>query len=119
MARSSRCAPRASLPAHATLNYAGLTLSGAELQAAFEAALGRPLQRAVFPWWLLRLAAPVWPMGRALLEMRYLWQRPHRLDDARLRALSGEVPSTPLADIVRQCLSDLIPGPPGRSGARV
>ncbi len=108
---------RAELPAHATLNYAGLTLTGAQLQAAFEAALGRPLKRAEFPWWLLRLAAPVWPMGRALLEMRYLWQRPHRLDDARLRALIGEVPATPLADIVRQSLPDLVQGQPGRSAA--
>ncbi len=56
-------------------------------------------------------------MGRALLEMRYLWQRPHRLDDARLRALIGEVPVTPLADIVRQSLPDLEQGQPGRSAA--
>ena len=52
-------------------------------------------------------------MFRALLEMRYLWQRPHRLDDARLRALLGPVPATPLADVVQQCIAGL----PGGAGA--
>ena len=98
---------RAQLAPHTALNHAGLTLTGAELQAAFEAALGRPLRRTNFPWPLLRLATPFSPMLRALFEMRYLWQRPHRLDDRRLRALLGEVPATPLAEVVRQCLAGL------------
>ena len=101
---------RAGLVPYTVLHHAGLTLTGAELQAAFEAALGRPLQRRAFPWWLLRLAAPVVPMFRALLEMRHLWLRPQRLDDARLRALLGPaLPATPLAEVVRQCLA-ILPG---------
>ena len=100
---------RAGLAPYTVLHHAGLTLTGAELQATVEAALGRPLQRRAFPWWLLRLASPVVPMFRTLLEMRHLWQRPHRLDDARLHALLGQVPATPLADVVRQCLG-LLPG---------
>ena len=102
---------RASLAPYTVLHHAGLTLTGAELQAAFDAAgaadVRRPLRRTAFPWWALRLAAPVVPMFRALLEMRYLWQRPHRLDDARLRALLGPVPATPLADVVQQCIAGL------------
>ena len=101
---------RAELAPYTVLHHAGLTLTGAELQAAFEAALGRPLQRRAFPWWLLRLASPVVPMFRAALEMRHLWLRPHRLDDARLRALLGPaLPATPLAEVVRQCLA-MLPG---------
>jgi nucleoside-diphosphate-sugar epimerase len=98
---------RAPLAPHTALNHAGCTLTGAQLQAAFEAALGRPLRRARFPWPLLRLATPFSPMLRALFEMRYLWQRPHRLDDSRLRTLLGEVPQTPLAEVVRHCLAGL------------
>ena len=98
---------RASLAPFTVLHHAGLTLTGADLQAGFEAGLGRPLRRTAFPWWALRLASPVVPMFRALLEMRYLWQRPHRLDDSRLRALLGPVPATPLADVVRQCIAGL------------
>ena len=101
---------RADLAPHTVLHHAGLTLTGAELQAAVEAALGRPLQRRAFPWWTLRLAAPVVPMFRALLEMRHLWQRPHRLDDSRLRALLGTLPATPLPAVVAQALAALPPG---------
>ena len=101
---------RADLAPHTVLHHAGLTLTGAELQAAVEAALGRPLQRRAFPWWTLRLAAPVVPMFRALLELRHLWQRPHRLDDSRLRALLGTLPATPLPAVVAQALAALPPG---------
>lgn len=93
------------LPPHAVLHHAGLTLTGAQLQQAFEAALGRPLRAAAFPWPLLRLATPFSPMLRALFEMRYLWQRPHQLDGSRLQALLGPAPQTPVDAIARQCLA--------------
>ena len=38
------------------------------------------------------------PTFRELLEMRYLWQVPVRMDNARLRALVGQEPHTPLDD---------------------
>jgi hypothetical protein len=46
-------------------------------------------------WLPLHLARPVWPMARCLVEMRYLWDTPHRLDGARLRALLPEFGVTP------------------------
>lgn len=98
---------RAELAPHTVLHYAGLTLTGAELHAAIETAAGRPLQRTLFPWWLLRLASPFAPMLRALLQMRYLWQRPHRLDETRLRTLIGPVPRTPVVEVMRSCLATL------------
>lgn len=61
---------RVALAPHTVLNHAGFTLSGAELQAAFEATLGRPLRRARFRWPLLRLATPLSPLLRALFELR-------------------------------------------------
>ena len=100
---------RAGLAPYTVLHHAGLTLTGAQLQAAFAAALGRPLRAKAFPWWLMRLAAPFAPLPRALLEMRYLWQRPHQLDGSRLRALLAQtgvlVPDTPLDMVVRACLA--------------
>jgi len=98
---------RAALPAHAVLHFPGLTLTGAQLQQAFEAALGRPLQTRHFPWPLLRLATLFSPMLRSLFEMRYLWQRPHQLDGTQLQALLGRVPQTPLDTVVRQCIAGL------------
>ena len=58
-------------------------------------------------WALIRLAAPFMPMWRELLVMRYLWQQPHALDDAGLRALIGSVPQTPLPQALRSALVEL------------
>jgi len=104
-------AARAQLAPHTVLHFAGHTLTGAQLQQAFEGALGRPLRATTFPWGLLRLATPFSPMLRALFEMRYLWQRPHQLEGGRLRALIGPEPHTPLDQMVRQCLA-MLPGTP-------
>lgn len=99
------------LPDFAVLHYAGLTLSQGALHAALEAALGRSLARTSFPWPLIRAAS--WlpgragAMPRALLEMRYLWLRPHRLVEDRLAALIGDVPHTPLPQVARDVLSQL------------
>jgi len=101
------------LPPHAVLHYAGLTLTGEQLHRGFEAAIGHPLQRAAFPWWLMRLVAPFAAMPRALIEMRYLWQRPHRLDETALRQLIGEVPRTPTDAVLRNCLQILTSGASG------
>lgn len=114
---------RAQLPAFAALHYAGLTLTGAELHALVERAVGRPLRHARFPWWLMRLIAPVAAMPRALLEMRHLWLRPHRLDETRLAQLIGSVPHTPADQVLRACLAalpgvSLAPAEPVRSAAR-
>ena len=98
---------RAALPAHAVLHYAGLTLTGAQMHALIESALGGKMKAVAFPWWLMRLAAPFAAMPRALIEMRYLWQRPHRLDERDLQRLIGEVPHTPAAEVVRRCVADL------------
>lgn len=95
------------LPPHAVLHYAGLTLTGDELHGLLETAVGQRLKRARFPWWLMRLSAPFAAMPRALLEMRYLWQRPHRLDETALRALIGEVPHTDAEQVLRNCVAAL------------
>lgn len=49
-----------------------------------------------FPWPLLRLASPFVTTLRELLEMRYLWRTPVRLDNRRLLATLGHEPHTPL-----------------------
>jgi nucleoside-diphosphate-sugar epimerase len=100
------------------LHVEGLTLTGRELHAALEQATGHPLRIAQMPWWLLKLASPLSPMMRALLEMRYLWDRPHRLDGSKLAQLIGKVPSTPLVQIVRDSLTTGKAGAAGMVEAR-
>ena len=103
---------RAELAGHHSLHFKGHTLTGNEFKAATETLLGRPLRSGSMPWWLMRLAAPFAPMLREVLAMRYLWERPHALDDSALRALIGRVPHTPLPQALRATL-----GAPDQSSA--
>ncbi|WP_431274130.1 SDR family NAD(P)-dependent oxidoreductase [Variovorax ureilyticus] len=81
---------------------------GTQMQAAIRRASGRPdLPVRRFPWRLAMLASPFVPMLRELREMRYLWQTPVRLRNARLVALLGSEPHTQLDAAVRATLEGL------------
>ena len=59
------------------------------------------------PWWAITLAAPFVETFRELLEMRYLWKKPLRLDNAKLVSLLGAEPHTPLDQALRETLIGL------------
>jgi nucleoside-diphosphate-sugar epimerase len=81
---------------------------GTRMIAAIRQASGRPdLPVRRFPWSLLTVASPFVPMFRELREMRYLWQVPVRLTNARLIGTLGAEPRTPLEAAVRATLADL------------
>ena len=65
--------------------FPGYTLSLTELSQLIERASGDAVRLKRMSWLPLFLAAPFWPMGRKLIEMRYLWSMPHRLDDTGFR----------------------------------
>ncbi len=100
-------AMRDRLRGHRRLHFAGHTLTGEDLRWAFEAQTGRTLRTVDLPWGWIRLMSPFVPMWRELLTMRYLWQRPHALDDSALRALIGDVPHTPLPQALHAALAQL------------
>ena len=60
-----------------------------------------------FPWWLLTLASPFVTVFREMNEMRYLWQQPVQMRNARLLELLGDEPHTPLDEAVRTTLVGL------------
>jgi nucleoside-diphosphate-sugar epimerase len=68
-----------------------------------------------FPWWLVRLAIPFNETLRELWEMRYLWRQPVRMDNARLVAVLGAEPHTPLDEAVERSLEGLGCLPSGTS----
>jgi len=84
---------------------------GTQLAAAVQRVVARrtgkvPATRK-FHWWLVRLAAPFVVTLRELLEMRYLWRQPVRMSNARLVAVLGREPHTPLDDAVETTLVGL------------
>jgi nucleoside-diphosphate-sugar epimerase len=62
---------------------------------------------AAFPWWLLTVAAPFVTTFREMREMRYLWRNSLRMDNARLAAVLGREPHTPLEAAVEATLAGL------------
>jgi len=96
---------RAELPRFTEVLFPGYTLTGAELAAGLAAALGRPLRLRRMSWLPLHLARPFWPMARGLLEMRYLWNMPHRIDGAGFADLLPGFAPTPLPEALAQAVT--------------
>lgn len=99
---------RNALPAFADIPFPGYTLTGEEIRAALERVTGRNVTLKRMNWLPLQLARPFWPMARHLLEMRYLWTKPHYLDgECFVRAVPDFV-ETPLDDALASAVKDHI-----------
>ncbi|HEY0301798.1 MAG TPA: hypothetical protein VGC36_10715, partial [Rhizomicrobium sp.] len=80
---------------------------GGELVDSIRRVVGKSVPLRLLPWWALRALSPVVPLFREMAEMRYLWQQPLRLDNAKLLAVLGSEPHTPVDDAVRATLIGL------------
>ena len=97
---------------HTRLQFAGHTLTGAELLDGLERAaraLGVPaathgLRRSRMRWAPVHVAGLFVPMLRELARMSYLWHVPHALDGSALQRLVGQLPSTPVDAALREAL---------------
>ncbi|ASG20170.1 NAD-dependent epimerase/dehydratase family protein [Nitrospirillum viridazoti] len=99
------------LAAFETFHFGGHWLErGVDMARAIQRVVvargGRQPTITTFPWWLVTLASPFVTMFRELREMRYLWQRPVRLENAKLKAFLGSEPHTPLDQAVATTLTD-------------
>ncbi|UTH72912.1 NAD-dependent epimerase/dehydratase family protein [Chromobacterium sp. IIBBL 290-4] len=68
---------------------------------------GGDAKLAAFPWWLIRLIAPFNATLREMLEMRYLWRQPVRMDNGKLLGVLGRERLTPLDEAVEATLKGL------------
>lgn len=97
------------LEACAVVHFGGHWLEGgADLVAALRRVTGAknmPVKR--FPWPVLYILSPFVPMFHELIEMRYLWREPVRLDNAKLVSLLGAEPHTPLDEALRATLGEM------------
>jgi nucleoside-diphosphate-sugar epimerase len=84
---------------------------GTQLVGAIRRVVARRTEREPgvggFPWALVKLASPFNATFRELGEMRYLWQTPVRMQNARLIATLGHEPNTPIDEAVEATLSGL------------
>jgi nucleoside-diphosphate-sugar epimerase len=107
---------RAELPTFATFNFGGHWFDrGVEVAEAVLRSANKPQGRiGTFPWPMARVLSPVAPLFREVLEMRYLWTYPLKLDNSRLVDFLGEEPHTPVDTAVATALRSLgcLPGEP-------
>jgi nucleoside-diphosphate-sugar epimerase len=105
-------ARRDSLEPFATFHMKGhWDHDGAQMVRAIQRVVTRrtalePAVRA-FPWGFVLMAAPFVTTFREMLEMRYLWRVPLRMDNAHLEAAIGAEPHTPLDQAVETTLVGL------------
>jgi len=82
-------------------------VTGTGLIDALRHVVGKNVPVRAFPWWLMRLAAPFGGFPREVVEIEPFWRHPRRLDNARLVALIGAEPRTPLDGAVASTLAGL------------
>lgn len=99
----------AELETFAVFNFGGHWFErGVELAEAIRLVAEQPKAPIrSLPWPLIYLIAPFVTTLREMLEMRYLWKRPLRLDNAKLTAFLGEEPHTPTDRAVAVALDTL------------
>jgi len=96
-----------------TFHMQGQTLTGDALAEALSEAAGRKLAVHRLPWIAIKAMSPFNETMREMLEMRYLWERPVLLNNAKLVARLGEEPRTPIVEALRAALAgmDALPRP--------
>jgi len=102
---------RDTLPTFSNFHMAGHWDSdGSQMAGAITRVMGRygvDVKARRFPWWVVWAAAPFVTTLRELLEMRYLWSRPVRMDNTHLLNALGREPHTPLDEAVHATLKGL------------
>jgi len=91
---------------------------GIEMARAISRIAGRDLPVKRLPWWAIPLIAPFNETMREMLEMRYLWQRPLRLENRKLLRFLGEEPHTPIDEALHATLTSLRCLAPAQSPAQ-
>ncbi len=108
-------ARRNTLKAFEVFHFAGHSITGQQwldviqpiAQAQGWVKPDAPLRSSQLPWSVIRIGALFVPTWAALMEMRYLWDTAHALDNRKLVAMLGKEPHTPLAQAVSMTLNDL------------
>lgn len=96
---------RASLAQFEDIPFPGYTLTGRELCQEVERASARELRLKKMNWLPIRLVSPFWAMGRRLIEMSYLWNKPHQLDGRKFNRLLPDFEPTTIDTAVAQAVS--------------
>lgn len=107
LARRDRLEPFARFHMAGHWDADGTRMSGAIRKVVARRTGAAEPRVSAFPWWLLTLASPFVTTFREMREMRYLWQTPVAMDNAKLVAFLGREPHTPLEEAVEAALDGM------------
>lgn len=98
------CEIRETLPRFADIPFEGFALTGDELITAVEDAIDQKLKVKTVPWGIISAVGIFSPLIREVVAMRYLWNKPHRLDGTAMDVLLPDFKPTPLRVALQQAL---------------
>jgi nucleoside-diphosphate-sugar epimerase len=87
--------------------FEGYTLSGEDLAQALERVTGRSLKCKDVGWFGFHLLRPFMPFMKGMIEMRYMWSKPHHLGNKRFKEILPDFASTPLDDALAKAIAPL------------
>lgn len=99
---------RKMLPRFTEANFPGYTLTGQDMARLIGKTLKREVRVKRMPWWPVRLASLVWPLGAKLVEMRYLWDKPHHLTRESFDALLPDFQTTPVEEALAAAVAAVL-----------
>lgn len=85
----------------------GLTFSHQELADRLSDLTGRVWRVKRFPWFLMRITSPFWELAREMIDMRHLYDTPHRLGSAKFDRLLPDFRSTSSDEVLIRLFGDL------------
>jgi nucleoside-diphosphate-sugar epimerase len=103
---------REMLPQFSDIAFPGYTLTARDLIGLCEQVLDQKLRLKRMSWAPIHIARPFWPLAKHLLEMRYLWDKPHHLSADSFDALLPDFrPTDPVEALTRAITPVLNQGP--------
>jgi nucleoside-diphosphate-sugar epimerase len=98
---------RETLPAFCAMGFAGHNITGQQLVDGLTATIGKPLKLGSLPWPLLKLVSLFSPNLKGVVDMAYLWNRPHAIHGAAFKALVPNFTHTPFSQALSEACAQL------------
>jgi nucleoside-diphosphate-sugar epimerase len=98
---------RETLPAFCAMGFSGHNITGQQLVDGLTATIGKPLKLGAVPWPMLKLVSLFSPNLKGVVDMAYLWNRPHAIDGAAFNALMPNFTHTPLSKALSEACAQL------------
>ncbi len=99
---------RCTLPLYSDIPYEGTTLTGQEMVEHIEKAMNRTIKITKFPWPIIWLLALLNKDMKGVLQMRYLWNTPHKIDDTYFKQLLPDFKPETTREIIANCVKRYI-----------